>query len=136
MKQMTRKQYWLLALMLTLCCGTTMVSACSKDDEPSEQNEISAIADKIWDYSLSHPDGFTLDIRTMTEPSEGISVSYAGYVGGWLNSDDGLYYFDSDKVFPEDQLDEAIKFGKENGQTSVYILSTGTEVNIDEYLNE
>lgn len=77
MKQMTRKQYWLLALMLTLCCGTTMVSACSKDDEPSEQNEISAIADKIWDYSLSHPDGFTLDIRTMTEPSEGISVSYA-----------------------------------------------------------
>ena len=158
MKQMTRKQYWLLALMLTLCCGTTMVSACSKDDEPSEQNEISAIADKIWDYSLSHPDGFTLDIRTMTEPSEGISVSYAatqnshsrdqldfvvkhalehdGYVGGWLNSDEDLYYFDSDKVFPEDQLDEAIKFGKENGQTSVYILSTGTEVNIDEYLNE
>ena len=59
----------------------------------------------------------------MTEPTEGIAVSYAatqnghsrdqldkvighalqheGYVGGWYNSEDGLYYFDSTKLFPE-----------------------------------
>ena len=89
----------------------------------------------------------------MTEPTEGIAVSYAatqdshsrnqldfvvehalqhdGYVGGWLNTENGLYYFDSTKLFPEDQLEDALQFGKENGQTSVYILSTGTDVYIN-----
>ena len=89
----------------------------------------------------------------MTQPTEGIAVSYAatqnshsrnqldkvvshalehdGYVGGWLNKDSGLYYFDSTRLFPEDQLDEALKFGKENGQYSVFILSSGVEVPVE-----
>ena len=119
----------------------------------SAPDNVSAIADAVWEFSQSHPDGFTLDIRTMTEPTEGIAVSYAatqdshsrdqldfvvehslqhdGYVGGWLNTENGLYYFDSTKLFPEDQLEEALQYGKENGQTSVYILSTGTDVYIN-----
>ena len=119
----------------------------------SAPDNVSAIADAVWEFSQSHPDGFTLDIRTMTEPTEGIAVNYAatqdshsrdqldfvvehalqhdGYVGGWLNTENGLYYFDSTKLFPEDQLEEALQFGKENGQTSVYILSTGTDVYIN-----
>ncbi len=94
----------------------------------------------------------------MTEPTEGIAVSYAatqnshsrdqldkvvshalqhdGYVGGWYNSENGLYYFDSTCIFPEDQLDEAVLFGKENGQYSVFILSTYTDVVIEEYLKK
>lgn len=66
-----------------------------------------SLSDKVWAFSQSHPDGFTIDVRTMTEPSEGIAVSYAatqdshsrhqlgkvvnhalqqdGYVGGWFN---------------------------------------------------
>ena len=89
----------------------------------------------------------------MTEPSEGIAVSYEatqgshsresrpavvrhalthdGYVGGWYNSEDGLYYFDSTKLFPENDLEGAIQFGKENGQHSVFILSTSTDIPID-----
>ncbi|MBR6187426.1 MAG: transporter substrate-binding domain-containing protein [Prevotella sp.] len=89
----------------------------------------------------------------MTEPTEGIAVSYAatqnshsrdqldkvvshalqheGYVGGWFNSEDGLYYFDSTKLFPENDLKGAIQFGKENGQHSVFILSTYTDVPLD-----
>ena len=89
----------------------------------------------------------------MTEPTEGIAVSYAatqnghsrdqldkvighalqheGYVGGWYNSEDGLYYFDSTKLFPENDLKGAIQFGKENGQHSVFILSTYTDIPID-----
>ena len=119
----------------------------------SAPDNVSATADAVWEFSQSHPDGFTLDIRTMTEPTEGIAVSYAatqdshsrdqldfvvehslqhdGYVGGCLNTENGLYYFDSTKLFPEDQLEEALQFGKENGQTSVYILSTGTDVYIN-----
>jgi len=108
------------------------------------------IADQVWAFSLSHPDGYTLDIRTMTEPTEGIAVSYAetqdshsreqlpkvvehalshdGYIGGWLSTSDSLYYFDSTRLFPEDSLDAAIQFGKDNGQYAIYILSSGTEI--------
>jgi glutathione peroxidase len=110
------------------------------------------IADKVWAFSQSHPDGFTLDVFTGTEPKEGIAVSYAatqgshsreqldkvvehalrhdGYVGGWLDASDGLYYFDSTRLFPEDALDDAIRFGKENGQRSAFVLSSSTDIPI------
>jgi ABC-type amino acid transport substrate-binding protein len=89
----------------------------------------------------------------MTEPTEGIAVSYAetqnshsrnqlgkvvshalshdGFVGGWLNTADGLYYFDSTKLFPENKLGDAIRFGKENCQHSVFILSTFTDIPVE-----
>ena len=144
---------WVLAATLIIC-GATAMTACSlNDDNPAGQTDVSVISDKVWAYSQTHPDGFTLDIRTMTEPTEGIAVSYAatqnshsrdqldmvvshalqheGYVGGWLNGEDGLYYFDSTKLFPEDDLKGALQFGKENGQYSVFILSTYTDVPLD-----
>ena len=165
-----------LTVILTLC-SSTVFAACSNNDTPTEQDSITPIANKIWSFCQSHPDGFTLDIRTMTEPTEGIAVSYAetqnshscvpflrladarisgraervaseqsssardqldkvvshalchdGYVGGWLNTENGLYYFDSTKLFPETSLKEAIQFGKENGQYSVFILSTFSDI--------
>ena len=134
--------------------GTTSFASCSSNkDNATEQSDISVIADKIWAFSQTHPDGFTIDIRTMTEPTEGIAVSYAatqnshsrdqldkvvshalqheGYVGGWYNSEDSLYYFDSTKLFPENDLQGAIQFGKENGQYSVFILSNYTDIPLD-----
>ena len=142
------------AFMFVVIISAGCASCSANEDNPSSSpDNVSAIADAVWEFSQSHPDGFTLDIRTMTEPTEGIAVSYAatqnshsrdqldfvvehalqhdGYVGGWLNTENGLYYFDSTKLFPEDQLEEALLFGKENGQTSVYILSTGTDVYIN-----
>ena len=146
-----RKNRWMQAVVVTLCCWTVLV-ACSKKDSSNEQERIAAIADKVWIYSQSHPDGFTLDIRTMTVPTEGIAVSYAatqnshsrnqlnnvvshalkhdGYVGGWYNTESGLYYFDSTRLFPENALKEALLFGKENGQHSAFILSTSTDIPI------
>ena len=151
MKKETIK-LWGLSLILSLSCATVL-SACSNNDNSIEQDSVSAIADKIWAFSQSHPDGFTLDIRTMAEPTEGIAVSYAatqnshsrdqldkvvwhalshdGYVGGWLNTENGLYYFDSTKLFPETSLKEAILFGKENGQHSVFVLSTYSDIPTD-----
>ena len=151
MKQNTIK-FWGLSLILSLCCATVL-SACSKSDNSVDQDSVSVIAGKVWTFSQSHPDGFTLDIRKMTEPTEGIAVSYAetqnshsrnqldkvvshalshdGYVGGWLNTDNGLYYFDSTKLFPETSLGSAIQFGKENGQYSIFILSTYTDIPTD-----
>ena len=140
----------MLMAVLALC-GTLGLSSCSKTHGNSEeQSKIAEIAGKVWAFSQTHPDGFTIDVRTMTEPKEGIAVSYAdtqnshsrnqldkvvahalqhdGYVGGWLNSQDGLYYFDSTRLFPENNLKSALQFGKDNGQQSVFILSTFTDI--------
>ena len=140
----------MLMAVLALC-GTLGLSSCSKTHgNNEEQSKIAEIAGKVWAFSQTHPDGFTIDVRTMTEPKEGIAVSYAdtqnshsrnqldkvvahalqhdGYVGGWLNSQDGLYYFDSTRLFPENNLKSALQFGKDNGQQSVFILSTFTDI--------
>ena len=109
-------------------------------------------ADRVWAFAQSHPDGFTLNVRTMREAREGIAVSYAatqgsvsrsslnavvkhalsheGYVGGWLDGETGLYYFDSTRLFPEDSIVAALLFGLDNGQRSAYVLSSGTEIDI------
>lgn len=138
-----------LYLLLTLSCAA-LFSSCGGSDNNTGNATVSAIADKVWAFSQNHPDGFTLDIRTMTEPQEGIAVSYAatqnshsrsqlndvvshalqhdGYVGGWYNTDLQLYYFDSTRLFPENDLKSALLFGRENGQNSAFILSTHTEV--------
>ena len=146
------KLFCFLTVILTLC-SSTVLAACSNYGTPTEQDSITPISDNVWTFSQSHPDGFTLDIRTMTEPAEGIAVSYAetqnshsrdqldkvvshalchdGYVGGWLNTGNGLYYFDSTKLFPETSLKEAIQFGKENGQYSVFILSANSDIPVN-----
>lgn len=145
-------KYWKLSLILTLCTAT-VISACSNSDSSAEKNSISVVADRVWAFAQNHPNGFTLDIRTMTEPKEGIAVSYDetqnsqtrsqldkvvdhainhdGYIGGWLNTENGLYYFDSTKLFPETSFKEAILFGKENRQSSVFILSNNSDIPIN-----
>lgn len=144
---------WLLIALLALGTTVSFTSCSSSDELTKEQVEIKSIADKVWAFSQAHPDGFTLDVRTMTEPTKGIAVSYAatqnshsrnqldkvvehalkhdGFVGGWYNSEDGLYYFDSTCLFTEDSLKEAIQFGKDNSQHSVFILSTFTDIPLD-----
>ena len=153
MIRLERLKTWFLIAVLTISGTVCFASCSSNEDNVTEQSNISVIADKVWAFSQTHPDGFTIDIRTMTEPTEGIAVSYAatqnshsrdqldkvvshalqheGYVGGWFNSEDGLYYFDSTKLFPENDLKGAIQFGKENGQHSVFILSTYTDIPLD-----
>ena len=146
-----------LLLALTLALGLILLpSGCATGPHPAYQTDattLSALADRVWSYGQAHPDGFTIDVRTMAVPTEGIAVSYAatqdshsrealegvidhalrhdGYTGGWYNPGNGLYYFDSTRLFPEDRLEDALRFGRENGQHSVFILSTGTEVPVD-----
>lgn len=113
-----------------------------------------SVTDSIWTISQTHPDGFTVNVRTMTVPMEGICVAYSatqdshgrdaleevishatqhdGFVGGWLDPSDSLYYFDSVRIFPEDSLEAAINFGKANHQDAVYKLSTRQEIRLIE----
>ena len=107
MIRLERLKTWFLIAVLTISGTVSFASCSSNKDNATEQSNISVIADKVWAFSQTHPDGFTIDIRTMTEPTEGIAVSYAatqnshsrdqldmvvshalqhdGYVGGWLN---------------------------------------------------
>ena len=114
--------------------------------------DVETLSERLWTFSQTHPDGFTVDVRTMAEPTEGISVAYAetqnsfsresllkvvshalthdGYVGGWKEDASGLYYFDSVRLFPEDSLRAALAFARENHQHAVFVLSTGEEIQL------
>ena len=144
-------------ILFALCIA--VLSACGPLARTvrQEASETAPIAEWVWTYSQAHPDGFTLDIRERKEPTEGISVAYAatqdrhsredlddvishalahdGYVGGWWNSEDSLYYFDSDRIFPENNPGEAVSFALENEQLAFYVLSTGEEVRIDNVIH-
>ena len=99
----------------------------------------------IYAMGQMYPDGFTLDLNTMRQPTEGLIVSYKAtqnsfdrksipavikharahnnLVGGWYNPEEDKYYFDSNRSFPEDSLAAAVEFARENEQHTVYIAS-------------
>ncbi|MBQ7281067.1 MAG: hypothetical protein IJR13_10190 [Bacteroidales bacterium] len=143
----SRCRFWTLAVlavvMFAACYGGSRLG--SAVDEPS-------VAERVWAYGMRHPEGFTLCLRTMECPTEGIAVAYAatqgchsregldsvvahamghaGFVSGWLDTADSLYYFDSTRLFPEDSIAAAIRFGKENGQIAIFVISTGEEIRL------
>lgn len=140
-------------LTTVLLVSTLLFSSCYSNSKLVGGRSVRTVADSVWAYSICHPDGFTMNIATMTEPTEGVVVAYAatqgchsrqqlgrvvrhamrhgGYVGGWLDTSDSLYYFDSSRLFPEDSLAAAIRFGIENGQIAIFVLSEGREVRLD-----
>ncbi len=147
-----KKRYllWLFLLALVACGPTRQVTRPLWTTTAT----TTTLADSIWVFSQTHPDGFTLNISTWEEPKEGISVSYAAtqnrhdradldfvvshaqshghHVGGWLDTETGRYYFDSVRIFPEDSLSQAIQFGRENAQIAIYILSSGKEIRLED----
>ena len=140
-----------LAIMVVAC--SLLLTACHSYSRLVNGRSVRAVADSVWTYSLSHPDGFTMNLATMTEPTVGVVVAYTatqgchsrkqlgrvvrhairhdGYVGGWLDTSDSLYYFDSSRFFPEDSIAAAIRFGVENKQLAVYVLSKEAEIRLD-----
>ena len=142
---------WLLLLALVACGPTRQITT---QQLPTTTVTDVTLADSIWTFSQTHPDGFTLNISTWEMPKEGIAVAYSatqdlhdrdglnyvishaqshgGHVGGWLDTESGRYYFDSVRIFPEDSLSQATKFGIENAQIAIYILSSGKEIRLDD----
>ncbi|MBR4536479.1 MAG: hypothetical protein IKO62_07500 [Bacteroidales bacterium] len=140
-----------LAIMVVAC--SLLLTACHSYSRLVNGSSVRAVADSVWTYSLSHPDGFTMNLATMTEPTVGVVVAYAatqgchsrkqlgrvvrhairhdGYVGGWLDTSDSLYHFDSSRLFPEDSIAAAIRFGVKNKQLAVYVLSKGAEIRLN-----
>jgi len=108
------------------------------------------LATALWVIGQTMPEGFTLDLNTMSYPKEGLMVSYKAtqdhfdrkslpsvikhahahenIIGGWRDPDTGLYYFDSTRSFAEDDLADALAFARENGQHTVYCASKDINV--------
>ncbi|MBQ1832009.1 MAG: hypothetical protein II112_06520, partial [Bacteroidales bacterium] len=108
------------------------------------------LATVIWAMGQMNPEGFTLKLSDLSQPKEGIMVSYGatqnstdrksipavikhakaheGLVGGSFIPEDGTYYFDSTRPFPEDSLAAALAFARQNGQKSVYVVSKDIHV--------
>ena len=146
---MKKNHVWLYSIVLF--CGILLTS-CFNSSRLANRYQVEGIANQVWIYSLSHPDGFTIDLSTMTVPTEGIVVAYEAtqgchsreklnyvvshamshnrVVGGWLDTSDSLYYFDSSRIFPEDSLEAAKKFGIENGQIAIFLISEGKEIRL------
>ncbi|MBP5759743.1 MAG: hypothetical protein J6W45_10110 [Bacteroidales bacterium] len=149
-KKLKQTCLWLFLLAL-VACGTTRQAA-----QPMWTTTVTTVtlADSLWTFSKTHPDGFTLNISTWEMPTEGIAVAYSatqdrhdrdglefvvsharthgGYIGGWLDTETGRYYFDSVRVFPEDSLTQASQFGRENAQIAIYILSSDKEIRLED----
>jgi hypothetical protein len=135
----------ILTLAATLAISVSATITATAQSKPNLTDK--ELYNAVWAMGQMYPDGFTLDINTMRQPTEGIVVSYEatqnsfdrksipnvvkharehnGYVGGWLNPENGKYYFDSNRIFPEDSLAAAVQFARDNGQHTVYIASKG-----------
>ena len=110
------------------------------------------LIERVWEHSKNSPYGFTLDLESLREVRFGIVVAFKetqgsfgrqslmkviGHalendkkVGGWLNDEDGLYYFDSVKVFKNSDLREAMEFGIENDQIAIFDLTNLREIRL------
>ena len=108
------------------------------------------IIERVWEYSKKNPHGFTLNIETFKPIKFGICVAYLEtqnsfgkqglelvinhalnhnkIIGGWLNDQNELYYFDSIRVFKNSE--NAIRFAKLNKQLAVFDLTNLIEIKI------
>lgn len=99
--------------------------------------------DAIKEIAQKNPDGFTVELTTLKKVTQGISVAYLETqnsfddkglekvinhaekhdktVGGWLNEDNGKFYYDSIKIFNNRQ--KAIEFGNENQQIAIFDIT-------------
>ena len=114
---------------------------------------IDVLTEKIVEFAKRNKEGFTLNIRTLQPVTSGIVASYKatqnsftendilsvirhalkhdGVVGGWYNETDGEYYFDSNKVFDINELEQAVEFGIKNNQIAIFDIDNMREIRLD-----
>jgi fructokinase len=105
---------------------------------------------EILKIAEANMEGFTIELEYLTFITSGIVVAYEetqnsfGFeglkkvvnhslynekvIGGWFDSENQKFYFDSCKVFKN--LDEAIEFGRLNGQRAIFDLDNLREIRL------
>lgn len=104
-------------------------------------------------FAAANPSGFTIDARTGEIPASGYCVALAQTqdshgadglarvlqliqsgttaatcVGGWLDTETGLYYYDATVVLTDRA--EAIALGRANKQLAIFHLDTCEEIRL------
>ena len=68
----------MIPIQILLLSSALLLTSCHSNRQLVGMGSVKDLTDSIWTYGISHPDGFTLDINTMTEPvfvlSEGREV--------------------------------------------------------------
>lgn len=110
----------------------------------------SYVREQIEHIAQQNPKGFTYSFFKETFVKEGFIVAFedtqnshdfssldkiiehaennCGIIGGWLNTEDGKYYFDSCKVIYDKA--EAIEFGKAQNQIAIFDMTTKQEIKL------
>ena len=108
------------------------------------------LIEAIFEIAKQNPEGFTVEVPSLEPVTSGFvsasletqnsfgraglkrvvnhALEHGKVVGGWKNSDNRKYYFDSITVF--ENRDEAIRFGKENNQLAIFDLDSLTEIRL------
>ena len=152
--KMNRILSLLSALMLLLTVTLVNVSCSSDDTDTTTEYSVkrAELFTRLKEIAKANPDGYTVDATTLQPITTGYAVSVAAtqscfndeglykvidYVlshseikayGGWLDSLNGDYYYDATMVI--DDRDEAITYGRNNGQKAIFDLNTMTVIPI------
>lgn len=106
----------------------------------------------ILSIAAKNPDGFTVNANTLQAPAGGYAVALAAtqnsfgldglknvlnhvgpdtgamYVGGWLDRETGLYYYDATVVVDDRRAAEEL--GRLNGQIAIFDLNHMEEIRL------
>lgn len=104
----------------------------------------------LFSTILSSPDGFTASLDGSEVPTSGYVVALAEtqgsfgvtgflhaanvakekqcYLGGWLDAESGLYYFDAVRIFPD--LGEALDAGRAQDQIAIWNIEESKEIRL------
>lgn len=104
----------------------------------------------ILKIAKRNPDGFTVKIPNLENVASGFITAYeetqnsfnrqglekvinhalenGQTVGGWMDTESNLYYFDSCKVFDNER--EAVEFGRQNKQLAIFDLDNLKEIRL------
>ena len=115
-------------------------------------NTLELTFNMIQALAAANCEGFTVDAKTFQPITEGYAVAVAGTqnsfdnvgaarvaayvckhpeinaIGGWFNTDNKKYYFDATIVVND--LETAIRLGRENKQIAIFNLSTFEEIRL------
>ena len=145
------------AFLLVLSVTVTNVSCCTVDNDPTEEyaNRRAKLFCRLKAMAKANPNGYTVDVTTLQHLTRGYAVAVAGtqncfndeslyevvdYVmahpeinayGGWLDTMTGNYHYDATMIIAD--RDEAIAYGKKNGQKAIFDLNTMSEIMLSPY---
>jgi fructokinase len=104
----------------------------------------------IEKLAKNNPEGFTVSLPNLEPVTKGYAVAYKDtqdsfgteglkkaynhamshdkIIGGWLNKKNNQYYYDSIKIFQNEE--QAKDFGRDQEQIAIFDLNTMTEIEL------